>query len=439
MDKDSTPTIYIFNDKNYFKAGLFFLFVFAGGFGYWMCFTQLDSAAIAPGIISVEGQRKTVEHFEGGIVEQVVVQDGDIVTVNQPLIRLSSVTARTRFTQLNLKYFGLLAQLQRLQHERANKKELIFNNELLNAVSTYPALVSVLETQRFLFQARLNLRTTQLSTLDTKLVGISEDKKMLQGKVEQEKLALSFLEKEIIMNDALLKDGYASKLKTYELKRTHAQYSSTIIDLKGSIQNKTISTLEAQKDKMAIVFQYISDVEQELQEVTKVKDDTLELLVQAEDVLSRVVIKSPHAGQVVGLSIFGKGDVISPGETLLEVVPLDERLIIIATLKPEDIDVIKVGQEAVVRLSAYSFRTTPPIKGKVIHVDADRLKGKNGIENEGFTIKISIDKQDLDNLTDVKLHPGMPAEVYINLKSRTPIDYLLEPLSLDLFRAFRES
>jgi len=439
MSKLGSPPNVIFDDKNYFKAGLISLVIFVGIIGSWMLFSKLDSAAIAPGIVSVEGQRKAVEHFEGGIVEEVLVQDGDTVEINQPLIKLSAVTARTRFSQLNLKYYGLLAQLQRLQHERIEATNLQFSDEVLNAVSAYPALASVLETQRYLFKAKLNLRRSQLSSLDSKLSGIKSDKKVLVDKIEQEVLALSFLDKEVSMNDTLLKGGYSSQSKTYELKRTQAQFSSTIIDLKGSLQNRVLAEQQTKQEIITVEYQYINDIEQELQEVTKVKDDTFELLVQAGDVLSRVVVKSPHAGQVVGLAVFNSGDVISPGETLLQVVPLDERLIIVATLKPEDIDDVKVGQKAMVRLTAYSFRTTPPIIGKVIHVAADRLVDRNPAEDSGgFTIKVSIDKEELDKLSEVKLHPGMPAEVYINLKSRTPLDYLLEPLSLDLFRAFRE-
>jgi HlyD family secretion protein len=434
--KDSST---LFDGKNYIKVGLFCLVLFGGGLGSWMTLSQLDSAAIAPGIITVEGQRKAVEHLEGGIVAEVLVNDGDVVEKDQPLIKLSAITARTRFIQLNLKYYSLLAQEQRLHHERTDSEKLVFSERLLNKVSMYPSLASVLETQKLLFIARVNLKNSELSSIDAKLRAISSDKKMYAEKIEQEEVAISYLEKEVKIHEGLQANGYSSQLKGFELKRTQAKYSSSLIDLKGRLTNRKMAGLESKQLKIATEYRYISDIEQELQEVAKIKDDTLELLVQAEDVLSRVVIKSPNAGQVVGLTVFNKGDVISPGETLLEVVPFNERLIIVAKLKPEDIDVIKVGQSAMVRLSAYSFRSTPPIKGTVIHVAADRLIDPNDRGNDGFTIKVSIDKSELDSLTDVELHPGMPAEVFIKLNSRTPLDYLLEPLSLDLFRAFRES
>lgn len=440
MNNKSITTAPIFDEKQYIRMGILLLFVFVGGLGYWMAFSQLDSAAIAPGIVTVEGQRKTIEHLEGGIVAEVLVEDGDVVAKGQPLITLSAVAARTRFIQLNLIYYSLLAQEQRLHHERNGEKALSFSDDLLNNLQKYPSLEAALETQKRLFKARYNLKENELASISAKLLSISSDKEMYVEKIKQEEVAIYYLAKEAKVHEKLLASGYSSQLKTFEFKRTQAKYASSLIELKGRLQNSNLEELQVIKQKDVTVYRYIRDIEAELQEVSKVKDDTLELLIHAQDVLSRVVIKSPNAGQIVGLTVFNTGDVISPGETLLEVVPFNERLIIVAKLKPEDIDVIKVGQSAMVRLSAYSFRSTPLVSGIVIHVAADRLLNENtGAGNEGFTIKVSIEKSVLESLVGVELHPGMAAEVFINLKSRTPLDYLLGPLSLDLFRAFRES
>lgn len=429
----------VFNERRYIAMGLLFLILFAGGFGGWITFSELDAAAIAPGTVTVEGQRKSIEHFEGGIVSEILVKDGDVVEKDQPLIKLSSVSARTRFIQLSLKYYSLLAQEQRLHAERSHATRLVFSDDLLNKEALFPSLNSALNTQTLLFNARLNVKKNELANIDVQLQSIRNDKAMYAAKLQQEELAYSYLIKELDIHEKLLAKGFSSKLQSIELKRTKANYSSSLIELKGRLLKQNMAELEAEQRKIATEYTYISEIEQELQEVSKLKDDTLELLVQAKDILSRVVIKSPSEGQVVGLSIFNKGDVISPGETLLEIVPFNERLIIVAKLKPEDIDVIKVGQSAMVFLSAYSFRTTPPVSGTVIHVAADRLEERNGQESDGFTIKVSIEQSVLAGLSDVELHPGMPAEVYIKLKSRTPLDYLLAPLSLDFFRAFRES
>lgn len=427
-----------FDDQIYIKVGLILFLIFGIGLGGWMTFSKLDSAAIAPGIVSVEGERKFVEHLEGGIVSEVLVRDGDVVAKDQPLIKLSSVTALTRFTQLNIKYYSLLAQQERLHHERNNSEELTFSYTLLKKVNEFPTLASVLETQKLLFYARMEMKHSQILSLNAQLRSIRSDKRMYREKIKKEKIAFSYIEKEVVIHEGLSAKGYSSELKNFELKRTRAKYASDLIDLEGRLRNSYTTELDMKEQRSAMQYGYIANVEQELQEVAKIKDDTLELLVQAEDVLSRVVIKSPNAGQIVGLTVFNKGDVISPGETLLQVVPFNERLIVVAKLKPEDIDVLKVGQKAMVRLSAYSFRSTPPIEGTVIHVAADRIIKPENNGDDSFVIKVSISKENLDTLEGVELHPGMPAEVFIKLKSRSALDYLLEPLSLDLFRAFRE-
>lgn len=428
-----------FTDKHYIRLGVMMLLVLLTSSTYWFFNSELNSAAIAPGIVSVEGQRKAVEHLEGGIVESVLVNEGELVSENQPLIKLSSVAAKTHFTQLNLKYFSLLAESERLISERNQHKTVNYSQELLAASSIYPTLAEVLDTQTYLFQARNKLRTSKLASIDTKVKSIITEQQVLREKIAQESLALSFLEKELNMNNTLLKGGYSSQLRVYELQRTQAQFNANLIELNGRLQNSLLALKQTEEEKAALEYQYTSEIGQALQSTNKSKSDIVEQLQQAQDVLSRVVIKSPTSGRVVGLKVFNRGDVISPGETLLEVVPSDERMIILASIKPEDIDVVQTGQNVLVRLSAYNFRTTPPLKGKVIHVAADRLLDTNERFNvSGFKIKVSIDSEELARVNKVTLHPGMPAEVYIQLNVRTPVDYLLEPLSLDIFRAFRE-
>ncbi|MCE2594729.1 HlyD family type I secretion periplasmic adaptor subunit [Motilimonas cestriensis] len=435
--KDDMPELSL-NPRRYIIAGLLVL-LFGGGFSvYWLCFTYLDSAAIAPGTITVEGKRKSIEHFEGGIVERVLVKEGDMVEAGEPLIELSSISAKTRFSQLQQKLYSSLAQKQRLESERNGAETLEFSQDLLVAAESHPALLSVMKTQQLLFSGRQKLMQSELAVLDARLERVASDRVALEQKLKQEKRAFEYLRQEAAMHEELLPAGYTSKLKALEIQRTKARLSGDLMDLEGRLRNREMAQLEIHQQRLSMKHQNISQIEQELQELAKVMDDTVEQLTQAKDVLSRVVLSSPSTGRVVGLSVFNRGDVISPGETLMQVVPENDRLIVEASLKPEDIDVITKGQKAMVRLAAYSFRTTPPIEGEIIHVAADRLVSKDKSHEEGFVIKVAINPDDLAHLKNVKLHPGMPAEVFVVLNKRRPIDYLLEPLQLDLYRAFRE-
>lgn len=422
----------------YILAGLLTLLI-GGGFSiYWLWFTNIDAAAIAPGVISVESKRKSIEHYEGGIVETVLVREGDTVAEGDALVELSSIAAETRFTQLQQKFYSNLAQKQRLESERNGATKLLFNEELLDAAEQYPSLASLMKTQRLLFNGRFKLRESELAVLDARLERVASDKRSLAKKLEKERLAYFYLQQESKMHDDLLPEGYTSKLKTLEIQRSKARLSGDLIDLEGQLQNREMALLEIHQQRVSMEHQYISDIEQELQELAKIMDDTVEQLAQAKDVLSRVVLTSPNSGKVVGLNVFNKGDVISPGETLMQVVPENDRLIVEANLKPTDIAAVFKGQKAMVRLSAYNFRSTPPIEGEVIHIAADRITDGSKNQEEGFTIKVALNPEALADVDNVKLHPGMPAEVYVLLKKRRPIDYLLEPLQLDLYRAFRE-
>ncbi len=273
------------DDKLYIKAGLLLIVIFAGLFSYWLFFTKLNSAAIAPGLVIVEGQRKAIEHLEGGIVDRVFVKEGEVVKANQPLIQLSSVSAKTRYIQLTLKHFSLLAQQERLHHERINAETLLFSEPLLLASEQYPSLQTVLQTQKLLFSARMKLRSSQLASIDAQYKGILNDKRVLKAKVKQEQVASDYLNKEVSMHDKLLNDGYSSQIKTFELKRTQARFSSSMIELQGRLQNRTMAEEEVKQNRLATEFHYISNVEQELQEINKNIDDTLELLTRAKDIL----------------------------------------------------------------------------------------------------------------------------------------------------------
>lgn len=158
----------------------------------------------------------------------------------------------------------------------------------------------------------------------------------------------------------------------------------------------------------------------------------------AKDVQARTVVKSPASGVVLGLKVNAAGEVVGAGESLMEIVPDNDSLIVEAIINPTDIDVVRIGQQALIRLSAFNFRTTPPVQGEVVYIDADRTNS-DGEELSGFKVKVKLNSQEISNNPDLELYPGMPAEVYVLLEEKRPLDYLLEPLKVSLLRAFRES
>lgn len=428
-----------FSYKKYIKAGV--ICVLAGLLMtyFWLIKAQLESAAIAQGIVGVEGNRKTIAHLEGGIVDQVLVHEGDMVQAGQTLITLSPVAAKASVAQLELRYFSSLAQQNRLESERHADDEVIFSPKIFEAAKRYPSLNSVVKTQQSLFASRRQMLVSQLQVLKTRLASAETDGTSYSRQLQRQQQAYRFLQEELDMQSKLLQDGYTSKLQAIELKRNLALLSSDLVGLQGQLDSLENSKAEIKEQMQSVKHQFVSGVESELQDVSQVVDDAQEQLANAKDVLQRLTIVSPHSGRVVGLTVFSKGDVISPGETVMQVVPDNDELIVEAMLRPEDIDLVHSGQKAMIRLSAYNYRTTPMFDGKVINVAADRLPDEERRDQkQGFKIKVAIQPEQLKEHPNVTLYPGMPAEVYVVKNKRSPMDYLLEPLDIGLLRAFRE-
>ncbi len=428
-----------FTYKKYIRAGMICVAIGCVMTYFWLIRAQLESAAIAQGIVSVEGNRKTIAHLEGGIVDRVLVQEGELVKEGQTLITLSPVAAKARVGQLELRYFSSLAQQNRLESERHADEEIIFSPEIFEAAKRYPSLNAVMKTQQALFVSRRKMVVSQLQVLTTRLEGAESDSATYHRQLQRQEQAYKFMQEELDMQQKLLKNGYTSKLQAIELKRNLAMLSSDLMQLQGQLDSVENSKAEYQEQMQAVKHQFVSNVESELQDVSQTVDDAQEQLASAKDVFHRLTIVSPHSGRVVGLAVFSHGDVISPGETVMQVVPDNDTLIVEATLKPEDIDLVHQGQRAMIRLSAYNYRTTPMFDGEVLTVAADRLPDEERRDQkQGFKIKVTIKPEQLKEHPDVRLYPGMPAEVYVVKNKRSPMDYLLEPLDIGLLRAFRE-
>lgn len=399
---------------------------------------KLDSASIAYGKVSVEGNRKTVEHLEGGIVESVLVKEGDFIKTGQPLIVLAKTSALANVNQVEMRLLSILAQKERLVGEREGVEELYFTKKLIEASDEYAALKGILRTQRGLFTSRTSSRKSELAALSIRLQKSEIDGFNYAQQLKKEKLARNLLNEELEMHNELLAQGYTSEIKTIELKRNLARISADIIRLQGLQANTNLSVSEIKHQILTFQHDLNSSIESELQDLSRIIEELSAELSYLKDVLSRTTISSPYSGRVVGLKIYSKGDVVVPGEALMNIVPQDERLIVEAVLKPEDIDQVFNGQRTLVRLSAYNIRKVPLISGNIIHIAADRINtAESGVE-DGYRIQVGFNIDELSEHPDMELYPGMPAEVLILLTKKAPIEYLLEPLHLGILRAFRE-
>ncbi len=410
--------------------------VFGAG-GIWITTAQLESAAIAPGVVVVQSQRKTIKHLEGGIVEAILVSEGDRVKANQVMVQLDPTRAKANLDLLQGHHYAALALEDRLRAERDRVDNITFVKFLLDNQGD-ERVHDAIRGEQGIFVARRDAIIGQTAILNQKIAQLAEEIGGLQAQQKAERRQWKFIQEEISDQQKLYDKGHARKSRMLALKREAArlegsrgQHLASIARAKQSIAEADLSILDLQNRRSSEVASKLREAEGEV-------DELEERLRSATDVLARTKIRAPQPGIVADLHIHTPGGVIQPGEPLMEMVPENDELVIEARVSPNDIDVVVVGMLAQIRLTAFNRRSTPTIDGLVTYVSADRLQdGPNGIPY--YKTLVRVDPESLAKLDNVKLYPGMPADAYIATGSRTALNYFLSPITDSMARAMREN
>ena len=407
------------------------------GFGLWSTLAPLSSAAIAPGVLVVESKRQQIEHLEGGIVRQIHVADGSTVRAGDVLLEVESESSNSRLQQVTRRLISLIAAQSRLRAEVRGDEEVAFDQRLREDLND-PDAVKDMALQTDLFERRrevLNGQTAvfqkKIGQLETKIVG-------LEALIAAERERLEFVQQRLKGLLELSERGFASRIQISEVRAQNATLKGTISEKNAQISMAQLQIEELQREAANAKDQFFKGAMEELQKVETELGEFDASEDAAVDVVARMRVVAPIDGTVVGMAVTSVGSVIDGGERLMEIVPLDDRLVIEALIKPEDIDVVYAGQAVDVRLTAFNPRTTPPAAGRISQVSADRVvDDRSGIA--AYAATIEIDPASVQ-LSDGKvLYPGMPAEVMIKLGERTFADYLLGPIIRLLERGMREA
>ena len=412
------------------------ILVFFGGFGAWAVLAPLDSAALAPGRVTVASNRKTVQHLEGGIVKELLVKEGDAVAGDQVLIKLDDTQARARLDLLYSRYDKLLATEARLETEQASAAEIVFP-ESLTSRRHQPQVAKILDAEKALFEARQRSTEGRIHIFHKRIDQLNKEISGLAAQVAAEDEQLVIIEDERASFEVLFKKGVVGKARLLRLKREAAKlkgergdHLSQITQARQRIGETELEIIDLKNSMLNQVVSGLSDTQAELVDVS-------ERLKAAEDILVRTDIRAPQAGVVMGLNVHTEAGVIAPGQRLLDIVPEDDTLVIEAQVTPNDIDVVYAGLPAQVRLTAFKQRNTPLLDGKLTRVSADSFTDERSGASY-FLARITIDAAELKKLDGRELYPGMGAEVMIKTGKRTTMDYILAPLTDSLRRAFRE-
>lgn len=411
------------SDKQARRLGYAIVLVVFGGFGIWAAVAPLESAAYGMGTVQVEGDRKWVQHFEGGMVAEILVSNGDYVEQDQALVRMDSTAAQAELSIIAGRLWAKRALVDRLLSERTAELEIVFTDWLLD-LDDERAIVAV-GNERALFAARRSDLQGETNVLEQRIAQMTAQIEGAQAVLEAKRQVAKSLELEAGELQELLAEGYVDKQRIRELGRSQAATLGEVSDLvariagiKVAIEETKLQIIQLDKRFKTQVVDTLTRAEEELYDLEQ-RHRTI------SDRVERTLVKAPSSGTVMALKPNTIGAVIASGGELMAIVPDSESLLIDTKLSPMDIDRIHIGQEAEVRFSV--FKDAYSITGVLTTVSADSLIDQT-TGQPYFAAKVKLNDEDMKLLGSYQLVPGMPAEVLVKTGKRTLLGYLTSPL-----------
>ncbi|MEM7122543.1 MAG: HlyD family type I secretion periplasmic adaptor subunit [Pseudomonadota bacterium] len=422
--------------RRFIVLGLIVVVILFGGIGTWAATAQLSSAAIAPGVVAVDTNWRTIQHLEGGIVAAIFVRDGDYVEEGDLLLRLDATRAEASITIIEGQLDLALATEARLIAERDGADAIVFPTGLFERHGE-PEVAMIMSGQELLFVARRDSLAGQVSILNQRIDQLRNQIKGLEVQQSASYAQITLIEQELDGLRELYDEGYVTRSRILALERESERLRgergedlAAIAESEAAIGEASLQILQLEKGLREEVVAELRDVQSEI-------FDLEQRQIGAADILNRIEVRAPSSGTVLGLNAHTVGGVISPGDDIMNIVPEGDPLIIEARVQPNDIENVITGQTAEVRFSGLSQRDTPTLNGQVLTISADRLTDQQRGEDY-YEARVIIPQDEIERLNDVELVPGMPAEVMILTGERTALNYLLEPIQAGLNRSFRE-
>lgn len=428
-----------FSTRWYMGLGIIGLLVLVGGFGSWAVLANISGAIIASGQVEVDQNRQVVQHLDGGVISEILVDEGDLVAAGDLLVRLDPTDLGSELAIVESQLFEFMARRARLEAERDGTDYIAFDAELAARASEHPEVLDLIDGQSRLFVARnaslqkeseqLQKRRTQIST---QVEGIDAQKASLATQI-------LLIRKELADQQTLLDRGLAQASRVLALQREEARLDGRRGELIASGAQALERTTEIDIEILKLGTQRREDA------ITRLRDlqvRELELAEQRRALLgrlNRLDIRAPVSGIVYSKQVFTPRSVIRPADPILYLIPQDRPLIIAAQVAPIHVDQVFVSQEVVVRFSAFDSRNTPELFGTIVQVSADAFTDER-TQGTYYRAEIRLPEGEIDKLPEgLVMIPGMPVEAFIRTKDRTPLAYLIKPLSDYFAKAFRES
>lgn len=415
--------------------GLAALALLVGTVTVWATTAQLSGAVIAQAQVVVESNVRRIQHPSGGVVGEILVNDGDRVKAGQVLIRLDETSARANLGMIDNQLHQLSARKARLEAERDGKVRLAIPDALAFRAKE-EAIAAIVAGEETLFTSRRTAREGQISQLKERIAQTQEEISGLSAQITSKREQIRLIELELAGVRKLYANNLVSISRMTSLEREAARLSGEAGQLvaetaraKGRITETELQIIQIDQDQRREVATELRDVETKLA-------DFAERRVAALDQLQRIEIRAPQDGMVHQKAVHTIGGVVSAGEQIMLIVPQSDGLVIEARIEPQMIDRLKVGQNVVLRFSAFDSATTPDLSGSLTRISADLSRDQqSGLSF--YVVRIALKPGEEEKLAGKELVPGMPVEAFIQTGERTPFAYVAKPIGDQVMRAFR--
>jgi len=418
-------------------AGAFFL-----GFLGWAAFIPLDAAATADGVVAVAGNRQAVQHRDGGIVTRLNVQEGQMVREGDLLLQISASELVAQERGLAGEVISLQAQRARLLAERAGAARLNRPAELMSLSDEDEVLADeAMASQQLVFATRRSSRVNERNVLEQRIRQHDEQISGIAHQQVSNELQKQLLGEELQGLQKLVPSGFVSLNRVRAMEREVASLDGRDGSLRSDAARLTEAIGEARLGIISIDRRTQEEVATELRDVQVRLDEILPRLNATRQQITRATVRAPATGQVVALKVFTEGGVVIAGDTLMEIVPTDRRLVIEAKAAPTDADDLTIGMTTQIRFPALQEKDLPIIDGQISKVSADSFEDpRTGAHY--FEIEVMVPPESLEKLKEFRadggIRAGLPAQVVVPLRKRTALGYLLEPLSSTFWKVGRE-
>ena len=420
------------------RIGMWVLGLGLGGFILFAAFVPLDEGVPTQGLVSIDTKRKAIQHLQGGIVKEVLVSEGQAVTQNQTLIKLVDEMVRAQYETIRQQFFNLKIIEARLLAEQAGSSVITFDPELTEMALKDKQLNHQFKLQKQLLQARRSSLDSALGALRESSIG-QRSIVETSGQIDINRSAqLSSLEKDLVGVRNLVEDGYAPMSKRHELERGVSEIKSSIAENKANQIRAKQAILEIEQRQMSLRADFMKEVEQGLTQIRPDIQSQAEKYKAATQELERTEIKSPVAGQVVGLSVQTVGSVVQAGQRMMEIVPSEEKLVLETKIAPHLIDRVKMGDQVDVRFSSFSDSPQLVVPGVLKTLSSDALTDNTQNAMPYYLARVHVTEEGLKSLGSKKMQPGMPVEIVIKTGSRTLLQYLVSPLTKRIAASMKE-